>query len=123
MYANRRWVLGVMAGYMVGPEEMRDWKGNCPMIVTLDVKIGEQGEDDNEGQGSDEGGVNLPPRVQWPEEGDDDRCQQPVQQVQVKMRRGATRIRRTGEQQTCVDTARRWGSRKTSPSCNDWWSH
>ena len=88
MYANPLLVRGVTLGYMVGPEEMRDRKGHCQMMVTVDVKLGEPGEEDDEQQESDEEAVSLPPPVQCPEEGDDNRWQQWVQQVHVQMRRG-----------------------------------
>ena len=71
MYANPGWVRGVTAGYMEGPEEMQDTKGGCLMMVMVDVKLGD-----------------LPPPVRRPEEGDDDRLQQWVQQVQVGTRWG-----------------------------------
>ena len=86
--ADPRWVKGVTAGYMVGPEEMQDRKRHCPMMVTVDVKVGEPGDDEKDEQGSDEEGVSLPPRVNWPEEGDE-RWQQWGQEVHVKMRRGS----------------------------------
>ena len=39
VYADPSWVKRVTAGYMVGPEEMQDRKGHCPMMVTVDVKV------------------------------------------------------------------------------------
>ena len=75
MYADPRWVRGVKAGFMVGPHEMQDRKGHCPMMVIVDVKGGEPGDEGKEEQGSDEG--------------DDDRRQQWVQQVHIKMRQGS----------------------------------
>ena len=42
-YADPRCVKGVTAGYMVGPDEMQDRKGHCPMMVTVDVNWGSQG--------------------------------------------------------------------------------
>ena len=53
MYAKPWWVRGVKAGYMMRPEEMRDRKGHCPMMVTVDVKVEEPGEEENEEQESD----------------------------------------------------------------------
>ena len=88
VYADPRWVKGLTAGYMVGPEEMQDRKGHCPMMVTVDVKVEEPGDDEEDEQGSDEEGVSLPPRVKWPEEGDE-RWQQWGQRVHVKMRKGS----------------------------------
>ena len=85
LYADPRWVKGVTAGYMVGPEEMQDRKGHCPMMVTVDVKVGEPGDEQEDEQGSDEEGVSLPPMVKWPEEGDE-RWQQWGQQVHAEMR-------------------------------------
>ena len=38
VYADPRWVKGVMAGYMVGPDKVQDRKGHCPIMVTVDVK-------------------------------------------------------------------------------------
>ena len=76
------------AGYMVGPEEMQDRKGHCPMMVTVDVKLGEPGDDEDDEQGSDEEGVSLPPKLKWPEEGDE-RWQQWGQRVHVEMRKGS----------------------------------
>ena len=73
VYANPRWVRGVTAGYMVGPEEMRDRKGHCPMMVSVEVKVGEPGEEDDEEQDSDEEGVSLLLAVRWAEEGDHNR--------------------------------------------------
>ena len=69
VYADPSSVKGVTAGYMVGPEEMQDRKGHCPMMVTVDVKVGEPGDDQEDVQGSDEEGVSLPPMAKWPEEG------------------------------------------------------
>ena len=54
VYADPRWVKGVTAGYMVGPDEMQDRKGHCPMIVTVDVKVGEPGDDEEDEQGRKE---------------------------------------------------------------------
>ena len=88
VYADPRWVKRVTAGYMVGPDKMQDRKGHCPMMVTVDVKVGEPGDDEEDEQGSDEEGVSQPPWVKWPEEGDE-RWQQWWQQVHVKMRRGS----------------------------------
>ena len=51
VYADPSWVKGVTAGYMVGPEEMQDGKGHCPMMVTVDVKVGEPGYDQEDEQG------------------------------------------------------------------------
>ena len=88
VYADPRWVKEVTAGYMVAPEKMQDRKGHCAMMVTVDVKEGEPGDDEEDEQGSDEEGVSLPPRVKWPEEGDE-RWQQWGQQVHVEMRTGS----------------------------------
>ena len=33
VYADARWVTGVMAGYMVGPDKMQDRKGHCLMLA------------------------------------------------------------------------------------------
>ena len=83
MYADPSWVKGVTAGYMVGQEEMRDRKGHCPMMVTVDVKVGEPGDDEGDEQGSDEEADSLPPMVKWPEEGDE-RWQQWKPRVRAK---------------------------------------
>ena len=88
MYTDPRWVKGVTAGYMVGPEEMQDRKGHCPMMLTVDVKAGEPGNNEEDEQVSDEEGVSLPPRVKWAEEGDE-RWQQWGQRVHVEMRKGS----------------------------------
>ena len=88
MYADPRWVKGLTAGYMVWPDEMQDRKGHSPMMVTVDVKVGEPGDNEEDEQGSDEEGVSLPPRVRWPEEGDE-RWQRWGQQVHVELRRGS----------------------------------
>ena len=69
VYRNTSWVNGVTAGYMAGPDKMQDRKGHCPMMVTVDVKVGEPGDQEEDEQGSEEEGVSLPPRVRWPEEG------------------------------------------------------
>ena len=87
MYADPSWVKGVTAGYMVGAEEMQDRKGHCPMMVTVDVKLGEPGDEQEDEQGSDEEGVSLPPVVKWPEE-EDERWQQLGQRVHAEMRQG-----------------------------------
>ena len=87
VYADPSWVKGVPAGYMVGPEEMQDRKGHCPMMVTVDVKVGEPGDEQEDWQGSDEEGVSLPPMVKCPEEGDE-RWQQWEQRVHAEMRQG-----------------------------------
>ena len=57
-------------------------------MVTVDVKVGEPGDDEEDEQGSDEEGVSLLSRVRWPAEGDE-RWQQRGQQVHVEMRRGS----------------------------------
>ena len=88
VYANPRWVKGVMAGYMVGPDKMQYRKGHCLMMVTAHVKVLEPGDDEEDEKGSDEEGVSLLPRVKSPEEGDE-RWQQWRQHVHVKMRRGS----------------------------------
>ena len=85
VYADPSWVKGVTAGYMVGPEEMQDRKGHCPMMVTVNVKVGEPGDVEDDELGSDEEGVSLPPMVKWPEEGDE-RCKQWGQRVHAEMR-------------------------------------
>ena len=41
VYADQRWVKGVTARYMVWPDEMQERKGQCPMMVKVDVKVGE----------------------------------------------------------------------------------
>ena len=87
VYADPSWVKGVTAGYMVGPEEMQDRKGHCPMMVTVDVKVGEPGDEQEDEQGSDEEGVCLSPMVKWPEERDE-RWQQWWQRVHAEMRQG-----------------------------------
>ena len=63
VYADPRWVKGVTARYMFGPDKMQDRKGHCPVMVTVDVKVGGPGDDEEDEQGSDEKGVSLPPRV------------------------------------------------------------
>ena len=88
VYANPGWVEGVTAGYMVGPDEMQDRKGHCPMMVTVDVKVVGPGDEEEDERGSDEEGVSLLPRVKWPEEGEE-RWQQWGQQVHVEMRKGS----------------------------------
>ena len=88
VYADPSWVKGVTAGYMVGQEEMQDMKGHCPMMVTVDVKVGERGDDEEDGQGSDQEGVSLPPTVKWPEEGDE-RWQQWGQRPHAEKRQGS----------------------------------
>ena len=40
------------------------------MMVTVDVKVGEPGDEEQEQQVSDKEGLNLPPPVRWPDEGD-----------------------------------------------------
>ena len=88
VYADPRLVKGVTAGYLVGLDEMQDRKGHCPMMVTVDVKVGEPGDEEEQEQGSEEEGVNLPPLIRWPEKGDE-RWQQWRQQVHIQMRRGS----------------------------------
>ena len=88
VYADPSWVKEVTAGYMVGPEETQDRKGHCPMMVTVDVKVGEPGDEEEDEQGSDEEGVSLPPMIKWPEEGDE-RWQQWGQRVHAEMRQGS----------------------------------
>ena len=51
VYADPRSVKGVTAGYMVGPDEMQVRKGHWPMMVTVDVKMGEPGDEEEEEQG------------------------------------------------------------------------
>ena len=88
VYADPRWVKGVTAGYMVGPEEMQERKGHCPMMVTVDVKVGEAGDDEEDEEGSDEEGVSLPPMVQWLE-GGGERWQHWGQRLHVEMRKAS----------------------------------
>ena len=73
MYANPQLVGGVTAGGIVGSEVMLDRKGHCPMMLTVDVKVREPGEEEEEERESDEMGVSLPPPVRWPDDGEDDR--------------------------------------------------
>ena len=75
------------AGYMLGPEEMQDRKGHCPMMVTVGVKVGEPGDEQEDEQGSDEECVSLPHMVKWPEERDE-RWQQWGQRVHAEMGQG-----------------------------------
>ena len=58
------------------------------MMVTVDMKAGEPGDEGEDEQGSEEERVSLPPRVPWPEERDE-RWQQWGQQVHVEMRQGS----------------------------------
>ena len=51
LYADPRWVRGIKAGYMVRPDQMQHRKGHCPMMVTVDVKVGEPGDEEEEEQG------------------------------------------------------------------------
>ena len=88
VYADPRWVKGATAGSLMGPDKMQDRKGHCPMIVTVDVKLGEPGDNEEDEQGSDKEGVSLPAQVRWPL-GRDERWQQWGQQVHVQMRRGS----------------------------------
>ena len=88
VYRDPRWVKGVTAGYMDGPDEMHDRKGYCPMMVTVDVKVGGPEDNEEDEQGSEEEGVSLLPRIRWPE-GGDERWQQWGQQMHVEMRRGS----------------------------------
>ena len=87
VYADPSWVKGVTAGYIVGPEEMQDRKGHCPMMLTVEVKVGEPGNEQEDEQGLDEEGVSLPSMVKWLEEGDE-RWQQWGQRVHAEMRQG-----------------------------------
>ena len=48
VYADPRWVKAMTAGYMVEPDEMQDRKGHCPLMVTLDVKVGEPGDEEED---------------------------------------------------------------------------
>ena len=63
VYADPRWVKWVTAEYMVGPDKMQDRKGRCPMMVTVEGKVGEPGDEEEKEQGSEEENVNLPPPV------------------------------------------------------------
>ena len=87
MYADPRWVRGQTARYIVGPEEMQDRKGHCPIMVTREMKVAEPGENQDEEQELHEEGVSLPTPVRWPEEGVDGKWLQWVQQVHVERRR------------------------------------
>ena len=40
VYADPKWVKGATARYMVGPDKPQDTKGHCPMMVTVDMKVG-----------------------------------------------------------------------------------
>ena len=119
VYTDPRWVKGVTAGYMVGPDKMQDSKGHCSMMVTVDVKVGEPGDKEEDEQGSEEEGVKLPPLVRWPEEGDE-RWQQWEQQVHVKMWRGSNVYQAMRRAAWVCGFNRRGGGRRHSPSCSDW---
>ena len=73
--------------FQKGPPPEKARKGHCPMMVTVDVKVGEPGDEQEDEQGSDEEGGSLPPRVNWPKEGDE-RWQQWGQRVHAEMRQG-----------------------------------
>ena len=63
VYADPKWVKTVTAGYMVGPNKMQGRKGHRLLMVTVDVKVGERGDEEEDEQGSDKEGVKLPPLV------------------------------------------------------------
>ena len=67
VYADPSWVKGMTAG------EMQDRKGHCPIMVTVDVKVGEPGDEQEDEQGSDE---------------EDERWQESGQRVRAEMRQG-----------------------------------
>ena len=120
VYADPSCVKGVTTGYMVEQEEMQDRKGHCPVMVTVDVKVGEPGDDEEDEQGSDEEGVSLPPMVKWPEEGDKS-WQQWGQRVHAEMRQGIhVHQAITRAARICGFTKPR-GSLRHSPSCKGWW--
>ena len=45
VYADPRWFWGLTTGYMAGVEAMRDKEVHCPMIVTVEVKVGDPVDD------------------------------------------------------------------------------
>ena len=53
---------------MMGPNEMQHRKGHCPLMVTVEMKVGEPGDEEEDEQESDEEGVHLPPLVGCTEE-------------------------------------------------------
>ena len=119
VYADPRGVKGVTVGYMVGSDEMQHRKGHCPLMVLVDAKVGEPGDEQEDEQGSNEEGVNLPPLVWLPEEGDG-RWQQWGQQVHVKMRRQSHVHQAMRIAARVCGFNREWGNRRHSPSCNNW---
>ena len=50
-YVDPRWVKGVTPGYMVGSDKMKDRRGHCPMMVTVDVKVGDPVDEEEDEQG------------------------------------------------------------------------
>ena len=62
------------------------------MMVTVDVKLGEPGEEDDDEQESDEEGVHLPSPEQWPERGTMTGGSGGCSKCMWKSGRGATRI-------------------------------
>ena len=48
VYSDCQWVCGVRVGYMVGPEEMQNKKGHCPMMVMVEVRVGGPGDNDED---------------------------------------------------------------------------
>ena len=115
MYAAPRWFRGVTPGYMVGPEEMRDKKWHCPMMLTVEVKVGEPGDDEEEEQESDGEGASLATPVRWPKEEDDNKWQQLVQRVHVEMRQGSHVHRAMRKAANLCGSSRPVGERQTQP--------
>ena len=64
--ADPRCVRGMTVEYMVGLEEMQDTKGRCPMMVTVGVRVGGLGDNEEREQESNREGVNVPTSVRWP---------------------------------------------------------
>ena len=119
VYADPAWVKGVTAGYMVGPEEMQDKKGHCPMMVTVDVNVGEPGDDQEDEQASDEEGLCLLPRVKWLEEGDEG-WQQWGQRVHVQMRKRSHMHQAMRSAARVCGVNKQMGNRRHTPNCKGW---
>ena len=116
LYADPRWVRVLTAEYLVGPEGMGDKKGHCPMMVTLEVKVGEPVDNGQEEQESDEEGVGWSTPVKWREEDHNDKWQQWVQQRHVEMRWGSHAHRAMGKAANVCRFGRLVGRHKPSPN-------
>ena len=120
VYADPQCVRGVTAGYIVGPEKMRDRKGHCRMMVTVQVKVVGPGDDEDCRTGVKRGG-GQPADAREVARG---------RRLRHMATMGATGARRNEIRVPCVLRHEElgtsvwvhvaWGRRSHSPNCSRW---